>query len=214
MSSTSTINKPSMVTKVSIDHFGAFGLIDDSHARSRITRALKEVKGRLPYIACAAVVLSTLTYATLRVRFLRWQVDALKAEVEKAQTDLKGLQVEVDSKNSELEALKKRWQTAARVLSSRAALSGKMQNSSSLAVSKLEGGAASCSFGSRVVNAAASSGATKMAAAAAIMWMLRLRVSAGGSVQLRGGNNAMYCYISITMIGPHIKAKFGLSRPQ
>lgn len=40
---------------------------------------------------------------------------------------------------------------------------------------------------SRLVTAATGSGATRVAAAAAMMWLLRLRVSAGGSLQLRGG---------------------------
>ncbi|KAF4741243.1 hypothetical protein FOZ63_029753, partial [Perkinsus olseni] len=187
------------ITSVSIDH-GALGLIPENPLKSRLASSLSLLaRGRLPYALCASVVVAAVACAYQKINSLRQQTSTLAIQLEEAHSKLAERESELQRKTEELRLLSKRWHSAARMLLSRAILNGKMQEAEIRPTSELERSVPSRGVASRLVAAATNSGATKVAAAAAMMWMLRLRVSAGGSVQLRGG--------------PHIKAKFGVSRP-
>ncbi|KAF4700437.1 hypothetical protein FOZ62_023721 [Perkinsus olseni] len=187
------------ITSVSIDH-GALGLVPENPLKSRLASSLSLLaRGRLPYALCASVVVAAVAGAYQKIYSLRQQTSTLTTQLEEAHSKLAERESELQRKTEELRLLSKRWHSAARMLLSRAILNGKMQEAEIRPTSELERSVPSRGVASRLVAAATNSGATKVAAAAAMMWMLRLRVSAGGSVQLRGG--------------PHIKAKFGVSRP-
>ncbi|EER07309.1 hypothetical protein Pmar_PMAR020472 [Perkinsus marinus ATCC 50983] len=196
---TPSLDNRTRITSVSIDH-GALGLVNEERLKSRLASSFGLLtQGRLPHVVGAAVVAGAVAYAARELYNLRQQASTLRKQLQEAHNKLGEKESELHQKTEELELLHKKWQGAARMLLSRAVVANEMQETKTSSPSGTESTSHPRGVASRLVTAATGSGATRVAAAAAMMWLLRLRISAGGSLQLRGG--------------PHIKAKFGVSRP-